>query len=173
MPPETTRNQISAILCVYDVSDIHWHWNPKGNDIYVQFGVEEIIDGIPVKVLVRVVCPIIWDKALERSPKPERRIDNPNLKISMRAMHWYIKTHLECSYAMQSSKVAGFLSDVVTPHGSRYFEELKPHLNKFKSLDNNINESPSRDVKTVKTHDSKIVIDAEIVNNKNEEHKDV
>ncbi len=162
---ERTRDQISAVLREYDVADIHWHWKPDLNDIFVQFGIEEIIDKIPVNVAVKVVCPIIWDKAVKNSPKPERRVEHPNLNISMRAMHWYIKTHLECAYAMQSSKVAGFLSDVVTPRGNRLFDDMKNHLDQFEALEYKEGESASRDVKVIKK-DGKTVIEGEVVENR-------
>lgn len=133
--PERTRDEISAILRQYDVADIHWHWKPEANDVYVQFGIEEIIDGFPVKVAAKVVCPIIWNKAVRNSPKSERRVEQPNLAVSMRAMFWYIKSHLESAYAMQSSRVAGFLADMVTPNGARFFDTLKKRLDQFQALE--------------------------------------
>jgi len=133
--PERTRDEISAILRQYNVADIHWHWKPEGNDVYVQFGIEEVIDGIPVKVAAKVVCPVIWNKALRNSPKPERRVDQPNLNVSMRALYWYIKTHLESAYAMQSSRVAGFLPDMITPSGERFFDTLKRRLDQFAAIE--------------------------------------
>ncbi|MCJ7632456.1 hypothetical protein MUP77_08700 [Candidatus Bathyarchaeota archaeon] len=133
--PERTRDEISAILRQYDVADIHWHWKPEGNDVYVQFGIEEIIDGISMKVAAKVVCPIIWNKAVKNSPKSDRRIEQPNLAVSMRALYWYIKSHLESSYAMQSSRIAGFLPDMVTPSGERFFDTLKKRLDQFQIED--------------------------------------
>jgi len=147
--PERTRDEISAILRQYDVADIHWHWKPESNDVYVQFGIEEVIDGIPVKVAAKVVCPVIWNKAVRSSPKPERRIEHPNMQVSMRAMYWYIKTHLESAYAMQSSRVAGFLSDMVTPNGTRYFDSLKKRLDEFAAIEYKPEEA-QREVEVVK-----------------------
>lgn len=147
--PERTRDEISAILRQYDVADIHWHWKPDLNDIYVQFGIEEVIDGIPVKVAAKVVCPVIWDKAVKNSPKPERRLEQPNLPVSMRAMFWYIKSHLESAYAMQSSRVAGFLSDMITPNGHRFFDEIKQQLDRFKAVEYKP-EAAQREVEVIK-----------------------
>src|SRR4030042_1866797 len=101
--PERTRDEISAILRQYDVADIHWHWRPEANEIYVQFGIEEIIDGSPIKVAAKVVCPVIWNKAVKNSPKPDRRIEQPNLAVSMRALYWYIKSHLESKVGLFNS----------------------------------------------------------------------
>lgn len=155
--PERTRDEISSILGMYGVSDIHWHWKPDLNDIYVQFGIEEIIDNIPVRIAAKVICPIIWDKGVKNSPKPERRNERVNLKMSMRAMHWYIKTHLETAYAMQSSKVAGFLSDMVTPSGQRYFDTLKHRLDEYQAIEYKP-ETAEREVETIRK-DGKVIID--------------
>ena len=133
--PEQTKNQISAKLGQYGVHDILWHWKPDEFDVFVQFIIEENVDGLPMRVMAKVPCPFIWDKAKSRSLKAEKRVDNINLKISMRAMYWYIKTHLESAYAMQSSKIAGFLSDVVTPNGTTYFDEIKGRIDRYGALE--------------------------------------
>lgn len=158
--PDRTRDEISAILRQYDVTDIHWHWKPEGNDVYVQFGIEEVIDGFPVKVAAKIVCPIVWDKAVKNSPKPERRIEQVNLKASMRAMYWYIKSHLESAYAMQSSRVAGFLPDMVTPSGERFFDTLKSRLDQFAALEDK-SEPNQREVEIIKPKGKPIIIDQE------------
>lgn len=147
--PERTREEISALLREYDTGDIWWHWKPDANDIYVNFIIEEVIDGIPVRVAAKVVCPVIWAKASRNARTPERRIEQPNLQVSMRAMYWYIKTHLETSYAMQSSRVAAFLSDMVIPNGGRFFDQIKSRLDQFKALENKV-ESAQRDVEVIK-----------------------
>jgi len=133
--PERTRNEIDAKLREYGVIDIHWHWKPEAHDIYVQFGIEEVIDGIPVKIAAKVVCPTIWNKAISRSPRSENRVERVNLQVSLRAMWWYIKTHLESAYAMQSSRVAGFLADMVTPSGERYFDVIKERLDRLPAME--------------------------------------
>lgn len=154
---ERTRDEISMILRQYDVADIFWHWRPQDNDIFVQFGIEEVIDGVPVKVAAKVSCPIIWRKGVSRSRDPEKRDAHPDLKVSMRAMFWYIKTHLECAYAMQSSRVAGFLSDLVTPKGTVFFDEMKQNLDKFKALENQ--SSKTRNVEVIKPTSDSVIID--------------
>jgi len=147
--PERTRDEISEILRAYDTADIHWHWKPETNDVYVQFIIEEVIDGIPARIGAKVVMPTIWDKAVHNSPKPERRIEQVNIRVSMRAMFWYIKSHLETAYAMQSSRVAAFLPDMVTPNGHRYFDVLKGRLDQFKALEDHA-EPAQREVEVIK-----------------------
>lgn len=132
---ERTMQEISAILRQYDVIDIHWHYKPEGNDIFVQFGIEEIIDGIPVKIAAKVVCPMIWNKANSHKRNPADRVEHVDFDVSMRAMYWYIKSHLENAYAMQSSRVAAFLPDMVTPTGKRFFDEMKENLDRYKPLE--------------------------------------
>ena len=73
--PERTRDDISEVLRKYDTSLIAWQWKPEINDVYVMFQIEEILDGIPVKVGAKVFMPIIWDKAVSRSPDPKRRVE--------------------------------------------------------------------------------------------------
>ncbi len=132
--PLRTKDQIDALLRAFKVTDIHWHWNPDANDVYVQFGIEEVIEGVPVRVAAKVVCPAIWDKAIRNSPKPERRVERINLRVSMRALYWYIKTHLETSYAMQSSRVAGFLPNIVGSRGKTIEQTLIPRISELAAL---------------------------------------
>lgn len=146
--PERTRDEISEILRAYDTYDIIWHWKPEQNDVWVGFIIEEIIDGVPARISAKVVMPTIWDKAVRNSPKPERRIEQVNLRVSMRAMYWYIKSHMETAYAMQSSRVAAFLPDMVTPNGKRYFDVLKERLDQFQALPDHT-EPPQREVKII------------------------
>jgi len=145
---DRTRHEIDAKLREYGVADIHWHWKPEVNDVYVQFGIEEVIDGIPVKIAAKVVCPKIWSKAKSRSPKTENRHEQVNLQISMRVMWWYIKTHLESAYAMQSSRVAGFLADMITPSGERCFDVVKKRLDRLPTLEYK-DSPPPREVKLI------------------------
>lgn len=132
--PDRTKLQIDSLLREYNVADITWHWKPEIYDVWVGFVLEENIDGFHARVAVKVVCPILWDKAQKRPRDPSRAKDNPNLQVSMRVMYHYIKTHLESAYAMQSSRVAGFLPDIVTQKGSRFFDDIKGNLDKYTAL---------------------------------------
>ncbi len=140
--PERTRDDISEVLRKYDTSLIAWQWKPEINDVYVMFQIEEIIDGIPVKVGAKVYMPIIWDKAVLRSPDPKRRVEQVNLKVSMRAMFWYIKANMENAYVMQSSRISAFLSDTIQPNGKRMFDNLKTRLDQFQALPEPAREQP-------------------------------
>ena len=140
--PERTRDDISEVLRKYDTSLIAWQWKPEINDVYVMFQNEETLDGIPVKVGAKVFMPIIWDKAVSRSPDPKRRVEQVNLNVSMRAMFWYIKANMENAYVMQSSRISAFLSDTIQPNGKRMFDNLRRRLDQFQALPEPSREQP-------------------------------
>ena len=131
--PNRTKAEIDAILGYWKVSDTHWHWKPEEHDIYIQFLLEETIDEMPIKATVKVACPTIWDKARPRARPPQ--LEQVNWKVSMRAMWWFIKSHLEMAYAMQSSKTAAFLPYLASADGHRVLHEVViPHLNDLEKL---------------------------------------
>ena len=146
--PERTKQEIDAKLREYGTYDVAWHWRPELNDVFVMFTIEEVIDNIPAKVTAKVVMPTLWDKAVKNSPKPDRRIETVNLKSSMRTMFWYIKSQLENSYAMQSSRVAAFLPDMIGKNGKRFFDEMKGHLDQFKALEDH-HDATQREVEVI------------------------
>lgn len=132
--PERTKAEIDEKLRAYGTYDIYWHWRLDQNDVYVQFIIEEVIDNIPTKVGIKVIMPTLWDKGLKTARTPERRLEKVNVAASMRTMFWYIKSQLENSYAMQSSRVAAFLPDMIAPNGKRYFDTMKERLNEYRAL---------------------------------------
>lgn len=140
--PERTRDEISEVLRQYDTDDIWWRWKPEINDVFVQFSVEEVIDGVRAKVAVKVVMPVIWDKAVSRSPDPKRRVEGVNLRVSMRGMYHYIYNNMQNAYVMQSSRVAAFLPDLVTASGERYFDQIRRQLDQFQALPEPTKEQP-------------------------------
>jgi len=146
--PERTKQEIDAKLREYGTYDVAWHWRPELNDVFVMFTIEEVIDNIPAKVTAKVVMPTLWDKAVKNSPKPDRQIETVNLKSSMRTMFWYIKSQLEVRHAMQSSRVAAFLPDLITSNGNRYFDNLKNRLDQFQALESKP-ETAQREVEVI------------------------
>ncbi len=63
-------------------------------------------------------------------------------------MWWYIKAHLETAYAMQSSRVAAFLPDMITKDGRRYFDTIKQRIDQYRALDAPLEES-QREVEVI------------------------
>lgn len=129
-----TKNQIDLKLMEYNAEDIGWRWKPDKNEIFVQFTLSQKINEIPLKVIVRVNCPIIWDRANKLARTPERRIERINWEVGMRSMYWYIKSHLETSYAMQGGLIAGFLPDIVTNQNETYFDSIVKKIHEFAAL---------------------------------------
>lgn len=146
--PERTKQLIDEKLREYGTYDIAWHWRPELNDVFVMFTIEEIIDDTPAKVTAKVVMPCLWDKGNRNARIPEKRVEKINLASSMRTMFWYIKSQLEVSYAMQSSRVAAFLPDLITQNGNRYFDNLKNRLDQFPALEQR-SEPAQRNVKVI------------------------
>lgn len=73
--PERTRDDISEVLRKYDTSLIAWQWKPEINDVYVMFQIEEILDGIPVKVGAKVSCLLF-------GIKPSREVQILSVELS-------------------------------------------------------------------------------------------
>lgn len=138
--PERTKVEIDMMLAQWGVKDSFWHWDPEHNSVYVQFKIEEIVpvkdqegSEIPIEAVVKVECPTIWDKASPRAHTSERRTEKINWRISMRALHWFLKSHLEMAYAMQSSKTRAFLSYVRSTDGDRDLGDYAlPRLQKLR-----------------------------------------
>lgn len=139
--PERTRHEIDGILAEYEVRDVYWHGVPKNwkdvkdNEIYVMFKIEEIVDGKSVLVSVRVDCPTIWHKPNPRARRPEP--ESVNWAVSMRAMHWFIYTHLNASYAMQSGKAIAFLGYILNNEGRQLKSMILPRLREYQALEDN------------------------------------
>jgi hypothetical protein len=142
-----TKAQIDGILAEYGVQDVWWHWEKDAiekneiADIFVNFKLDEIVDDLPVKVAIKVMCPIIWDreKPKGRPPRPER----VNWNISMRAMHWFIYTHLNSSYAMRSSKIVAFLPFIQSASGKNLKDLIIPKLSEYKALEEKAKREPT------------------------------
>jgi hypothetical protein len=133
--PERTRDQINGILAEYGIKKIAWNFDiPR--EVLVLFDILETIDDMPIKVAVKVHCPTIWDPARPRAHDPKNRLEQINWKISMRAMYWYIKTHLETAYAMQSTKTVAFLGFIQSADPNKTLKDfILPQLKRFAQLE--------------------------------------
>lgn len=139
--PERTRNEIDGLLAEWQVKDTAWHWDPTHNDIWVGFKLEEKINDAFVYVGVKAICPIVWDRAKPRArpPQPEQ----VNLRVSMRALWWFLKTHLEMAYVMQSEKIRAFLPYIATSDGKTLADVIMPKLGRISELEALENKVPS------------------------------
>lgn len=126
--PLRTRAEIDSMLALYGIYETAWHWKPDANDIWIMFNITEQINGVPVKVAAKVECYILWDKANKNAKTPEKRVERPNLGVSMRWMFYYIKTHLQAAYTQGSSKVMAFLPNVTNFEGKTVEQEFLPKI---------------------------------------------
>lgn len=144
--PEVSKSEIDGILARWGIRDSGWRWDMPNNEVFVTFQIHETlpdqtlpngskIQGKQIAPVVRIEPPRIWTKVTRRNPK-----DVINWDVSMRVMFWYIKTHLEMSYLLQSSKVTEFLPyiQVEMPTGEmrKLAELLVPNVDRARALPN-------------------------------------
>lgn len=101
--PLGSKSDIDGILAKYGIKKVAWNWDLEHNDVFCQFEISEIINNKEVSPVIRVEPPRIWTKG-NRNRKEEI-----NWEVSMRVMFWFIKSHLEMSYLLQSGKTIQFL----------------------------------------------------------------
>ncbi len=124
-----TKSEIDGLFAKWGVKDVYWRWDLEANDVYAIFKINEEIDGFPISVSARVDCPVIWDH------KTRAKSESVNWNISLRVMYWYIKSHLEAAYLLQSSKVAAFLSDLSGKDEKQTLKDIIiPHLGDVQKL---------------------------------------
>jgi hypothetical protein len=41
-----TKSEIDGLFAKWGVKDVYWRWDPEHNDVFVQFKIEEEIDGL-------------------------------------------------------------------------------------------------------------------------------
>ena len=124
-----TKSEIDGLFAKWGVKDTYWRWDPDHNDVFVQFKITEDVDGLPLKVSAKLEAPAIWDR------KTRSQAECINWDISMRVMYWFIKSHLESAYLMQSSKTAAFLPYIANADGSRTLKDLViPRINEVQQL---------------------------------------
>lgn len=134
LPPARTKQQIDGILAEYGVTVVTWSFDiPR--EVYVIFWFEDKVEGRLTKIPAKIACPTIWNRARPRAHTPEARTEQIDWKTSMRVMFWFIKTHLETAYAMQSGNVVGFLPFLMGSNQKLLKDYLLPQLNRFIALE--------------------------------------
>ena len=124
-----TKSEIDGLFAKWGVKDVFWHWDPEGNSVYVLFKIAEEIEGVVQQFPTRVDAPEIWDHGTRA------RAECLNWDISLRVMYWFIKSHLESAYLLQSSKAAMFLPYIASKDGSTLLKDiLIPRLNEVQQL---------------------------------------
>jgi hypothetical protein len=132
-----TKSEIDGLFAKGGVKDVFWHWDPEHNDVFVLFKIVEEIEGVPLQVSAKVEAPAIWNH------KTRSKAESVNWDISMRVMYWFIKSHLEAAYLLQSSKTAAFLPYVTSKDGATVLKDvIIPRMNEVQQL-TALPESPS------------------------------
>jgi len=124
-----TKSEIDGLFAKWGVKDVFWHWDPEHNDVFVLFKIVEEIEGVPLQVSARVDAPAIWDH------KTRSKAECINWDISLRVMYWFIKSHLESAYLLQSSKTAAFLPYIASKDGAQTLKDwIVPQINDVQRL---------------------------------------
>jgi hypothetical protein len=124
-----TKSEIDGLFAKWGVKDVYWHRDPECIEVLVQFKKVEEIDGMPLQVSAKVEAPSIWDH------RTRSKAECVNWDISMRVMYWFIKSHLEAAYLLQSSKTAAFLPYIASEDGQKTLKDLIiPRINVVQQL---------------------------------------
>ena len=99
----STKSEIDGLLARWGIKKVAWNWDPEHNEVACQFQIDEIINDKQVFPIVKVEPPRIWSKGTRKKK------EEINWNTSMRVMFWFIKTHLEMAYLLQSDKTTQFL----------------------------------------------------------------
>jgi hypothetical protein len=113
-----TKSERDGLFAKWGVKDVYWHWDPEHNDVFVQFRIVEEKEGKSLQVSAKVEAPSIWDH------RTRSKAESVNWDISVRVMFWFIKSHLESAYLLQSSKTAAFLPYIVSGDGAKTLKDL-------------------------------------------------
>jgi len=125
-----TKSEIDGLFAKWGVKDVYWHWDPERNDVFVQFKIVEEIDGVSVNIAAKIEAPVVWNH------KTRSKAESVNWDISMRVMYWFIKSHLEAAYLLQSSKTAAFLPCIASRDGEKTLKDvIIPRINELQRLD--------------------------------------
>ena len=124
-----TKSEIDGLFAKWGVKDVFWHWDPENENVYGLFKIEEEIDGVLQQFPAKVEAPKIYDH------KPRSKAETLNWDISLRVMYWFIKSHLEAAYLLQSSKTAAFLPYIASKDGQKTLKDvIIPRMNEVQQL---------------------------------------
>ena len=140
--PLKTKHDIDDILHKYGITDIAWKFDLDNNKVELSFQFSERFQEHELMPIVRLKPPTIWN-----------RDDTINWRVSLRVLHWYIKTNLEMVYSMQSGRILAFLPYIVVDPESTVKDVVVPRLGDlqtFKRLPPPSESSPSSDAQATK-----------------------
>jgi hypothetical protein len=128
--PLSTKSEIDGLLARYGIKKSAWEWDLENSRVSLQFQISEVIHDRSVEPVVKIEPPTIWNKG-GRSKK-----ESINWAVSMRIMFWFLKSHLEMAYLMQSSKTQEFLPFILNPETGKTLKDiLIPRLDEIRQLE--------------------------------------
>jgi hypothetical protein len=127
--PLSTKAEIDGLLASYGIKKTMWEWDIANNKVILSFQISELIGDKAVEPVIRVEPPRIWNKG------NRKRKEEINWAVSMRYLHWFLKSHLEMAYSFQSDKTTEFLPFIqVTEDGKTLKDIVVPRLDEIKTL---------------------------------------
>jgi hypothetical protein len=124
-----TKSEIDGLFAKWGVKDVYWHYDPEHNEVYVQFKIEEKIQDRELSAAARVDAPIVWNH------KTRKAVESVNWDISMRVMHWFLKSHLEAAYLSHSGKAVAFLPYIAGSDGKTTLKDIViPRLEQIQDM---------------------------------------
>lgn len=140
--PLKTKSDIDGVLARWGITKYGWEYNPEKNLVKIMFELPlEKFGDTELAPVVVLEPPRIWNKRTRG-----KREESINWKVSMRILHWFIKTTLEMSYAMQSQKVVAFLPHIKADDDRTVKDILIPRISILKSLPEHLLEEPEVEI---------------------------
>jgi hypothetical protein len=124
--PRTTKADIEGLLSRWGVKKAGWEWDLDNGKCVLEFQYFEVISNHAVSQWVKVEPPIIWKrKSTKRTGNQE---DVINWSVSLRVLHWWLKTQLEMTFLQKSDKSTMFLPFIMNANEETLAKVLVPKI---------------------------------------------
>jgi len=126
--PMSTKAEIDGLLARFGIKKTAWEWDIENNKVALTFQISEVVNDRTLEPVVRVEPPRIWDKGTRKQK------EQINWAVSMRVMFWFMKSHLEMAYLLQSGKTTEFLSYIQVDKDRTVKDFIIPRLDELQHL---------------------------------------
>jgi len=126
--PASTKAEIDGLLARFGIKKTAWDWDIENNKVTLSFQISETINERLLEPVVKVEPPRIWTRGTRKHR------EEINWAVSMRVMFWFMKSHLEMAYLLQSGKTTEFLPYIQTGENQTLKDLVIPHLDEVKQL---------------------------------------
>ena len=123
-----TQSEINGLLARWGITKYGWEWDLPNDKVVLHFQFTEKVRDVEVFPMVAMSPPHIWTKG------KRNRKEVINWDISMRVLHWSVKTTLEWVYLSLGDKTAALLPYIVNSQGKPLSEMLIPVLDHMDEL---------------------------------------